>query len=243
MLSGRFLTALICQYFDWAQLSHPLKVYLPECNLQKDASKTELRDFSNNNGYDINRNGDSVPLLLDVVEGFLEFENQSQGRDSGRRSVINSWGWWKVWGFETAKSRKQSFYTTFPEKLCWKNLGMSFEFVECGVVSAYLPDRVTNLLLQYLSNSISKAATYNLLQARVDVVLFEIIFPLMCFNENVQKLWEEEPHELEILLVIIMKIWDWDKEDELQMQNITPSSCASLATLKIETIVSNGEGF
>ncbi|KAI3766964.1 hypothetical protein L2E82_17045 [Cichorium intybus] len=175
------------------------------------------------------KNGDSVPLLLDVVEGFLEFENQSQGRDSGRRSVINSWGWWKVWGFETANSRKQSFCTTFLEKLCWKNLGMSFEFVECG--------------------PISKAATYNLLQARVDVVLFEIIFPLMCFNENDQKLWEEDPHEyvrkhygeLEILLVIIMKIWDWDKEDELQMQNITPSSCASLATLKIETIVSNGE--
>ncbi|KAI3709394.1 hypothetical protein L2E82_39156 [Cichorium intybus] len=33
MLSGRFLTALICEYLDWAQLSHTLKVYLPECNL------------------------------------------------------------------------------------------------------------------------------------------------------------------------------------------------------------------
>ncbi|KVI09770.1 LisH dimerization motif-containing protein [Cynara cardunculus var. scolymus] len=67
--SGRLLTALVCEYLDWAQLGHTLKVYLPECNLQKDAWKAELRDFSNKNGYDINRNGDSGPLLLDVLEG------------------------------------------------------------------------------------------------------------------------------------------------------------------------------
>nr|XP_043632300.1 protein TONNEAU 1a-like [Erigeron canadensis] len=84
--SGRLLTALVCEYLDWAQLNHTLKVYLPECNLQKDAWKAELRDFSEKNGYDINRNGDSCPLLLDVLEGFLKFENQSQGRGSGRRA-------------------------------------------------------------------------------------------------------------------------------------------------------------
>ncbi|KAL8193046.1 hypothetical protein R6Q57_027141 [Mikania cordata] len=91
--SGRLLTALICEYLDWAQLSHTLKVYLPECNLQKDAWKAELRDFSNKNGYDINRNGDSGPLLLDVLEGFLKFENQSQGRsnlDSRARRASSS---------------------------------------------------------------------------------------------------------------------------------------------------------
>ncbi|KVI04977.1 LisH dimerization motif-containing protein [Cynara cardunculus var. scolymus] len=72
--SGRLLTALICEYLDWAQLSHTLKVYLPECNM---------------NGYDINRNGDSGPLLLDVLEGFLKFENQSQVRTGGRRIMTS----------------------------------------------------------------------------------------------------------------------------------------------------------
>lgn len=33
LLAGRLLTALICEYLDWAQLGHTLKVYLPECNL------------------------------------------------------------------------------------------------------------------------------------------------------------------------------------------------------------------
>ncbi|XP_027367349.1 protein TONNEAU 1b-like [Abrus precatorius] len=82
--SGRLLTAMICEYLDWAQLNHTLKVYLPECNLEKDFWKAELKDFSAKNGYDLNRNGDS-PLLLDVLEGFLKFENLSQNRASGRR--------------------------------------------------------------------------------------------------------------------------------------------------------------
>ncbi|XP_018852604.2 protein TONNEAU 1a-like [Juglans regia] len=83
--SGRLLTALICEYLDWAQLNHTLKVYLPECNLQKDSWKTDLQEFSSKNGYDLNRNGDSGPLLLDVLEGFLKFENLSQARGTGRR--------------------------------------------------------------------------------------------------------------------------------------------------------------
>ncbi|KAJ7976255.1 Protein TONNEAU 1a [Quillaja saponaria] len=84
--SGRLLTALVCEYLDWAQLNHTLKVYLPECNLQKDSWKAELNEFSDKNGYDLNRNGDS-PLLLDVLEGFLKFENLSQARGPSRRET------------------------------------------------------------------------------------------------------------------------------------------------------------
>ncbi|KAG7016265.1 Protein TONNEAU 1b [Cucurbita argyrosperma subsp. argyrosperma] len=52
---------------------------------QKDSWKAELKEFSIKNGYDLNRNGDSGPLLLDVLEGFLKFENLSQTRGPGRR--------------------------------------------------------------------------------------------------------------------------------------------------------------
>ncbi|KAE9618575.1 hypothetical protein Lal_00047540 [Lupinus albus] len=82
--SGRLLTALICEYLDWAQLNHTLKVYLPECNLEKDSWKAELKESTSKNGFELNRNGDS-PLLLDVLEGFLKFENLSQARSNGRR--------------------------------------------------------------------------------------------------------------------------------------------------------------
>ncbi|ONK77013.1 uncharacterized protein A4U43_C02F2210 [Asparagus officinalis] len=83
--SGRLLTALICEYLDWAQLGHTLKVYLPECNLQKDFWKAELRDFSSRNGYEMNRNSESGPMLLDVLEGYLKYESLSQTGLSGRK--------------------------------------------------------------------------------------------------------------------------------------------------------------
>ncbi|KAF5733798.1 FGFR1 oncogene partner [Tripterygium wilfordii] len=88
--SGRLLTALICEYMDWAQLNHTLKVYQPECNLPKDFWKAELKEFSSKNGYDLNRNGDSGPLLLDVLEGFLKFENLTQTRGTGRSESVSN---------------------------------------------------------------------------------------------------------------------------------------------------------
>ncbi|KAL0714451.1 hypothetical protein Bca4012_021430 [Brassica carinata] len=68
--SGRLLSALVCEYLDWAQLNHTLK--------PKESWKSELRDFSSNSGYELDRNGDSKPLLLDVLEGFFKFEIQKQ---------------------------------------------------------------------------------------------------------------------------------------------------------------------
>ncbi|KAI3852079.1 hypothetical protein MKW98_020078 [Papaver atlanticum] len=88
--SGRILTALVCEYLDWAQLNHTLKVYQPECNMQKDSWKAELREFSSTNDYDLNRNGDNCPLLLNVLEGFLKYENLTQKSNGRSESVSNS---------------------------------------------------------------------------------------------------------------------------------------------------------
>ncbi|XP_047047442.1 protein TONNEAU 1b-like [Lolium rigidum] len=85
--SGRLLTALIGEYLEWAQLSHTMKVYLPECNLPKDFWKNELKDFSNKNGPEGSRSAESGPMLLDVLEGYLKYENLSQTRMAGRRMV------------------------------------------------------------------------------------------------------------------------------------------------------------
>ncbi|CAL9207004.1 unnamed protein product [Musa hybrid cultivar] len=85
--SGRLLTALIGEYLEWAQLGHTLKVYLPECNLPKDFWRDELKDFSSTNRYDSNRNGECGPLLLDVLEGYLKYENLTQNRVAGGRLI------------------------------------------------------------------------------------------------------------------------------------------------------------
>ncbi|XP_049369945.1 importin beta-like SAD2 [Solanum verrucosum] len=121
-----------------------------------------------------------------------------------------SWGWWKVKKWTVHILNR--LYTRFgdlklqnPDNKAFAQMfqkGYAGKILEChlnllNVIRAggYLPDRVINLILQYLSNSISKSNMYSLLQPRLNIVLFEIIFPLMCFSDNDQKLWEEDPHE------------------------------------------------
>ncbi|KAG7990889.1 hypothetical protein I3843_02G047400 [Carya illinoinensis] len=89
----------------------------------------------------------------------------------------------------------KAFAQMFQKNYAGKILECHLNLLNVICVGGYLPDRVINLILQYLTNSISKNAMYNLLQSRLDTLLFEIIFPLMCFNDTDQKLWDEDPHE------------------------------------------------
>ncbi|XP_051118176.1 importin beta-like SAD2 [Andrographis paniculata] len=121
-----------------------------------------------------------------------------------------SWGWWKVkkWTvhilnrlytrFGDVKLRNQenkAFAQMFQRNYAGKILECHLNLLNAVRVGEYLPDRVINLILQYLSNSISKKNMFSQLQPKLDIVLFEIIFPLMCFNDNDQRLWEEDPYE------------------------------------------------
>ncbi|XP_057862556.1 protein TONNEAU 1a isoform X2 [Cryptomeria japonica] len=86
--SGKLLTALICEYLEWAQLGHTLKVYLPECNLPKGFWKSELREkFGSKVDADSNNDGDNGPLLLEVLETYL---NREQQNDSGNFPMSNA---------------------------------------------------------------------------------------------------------------------------------------------------------
>ncbi|KAK4732977.1 hypothetical protein R3W88_025965 [Solanum pinnatisectum] len=144
-------------------------------------------------------------LFLNMLERSVPVEGQPADPE-----LRKSWGWWKVKKWTVHILNR--LYTRFgdlklqnPDNKAFAQMfqkGYAGKILEChlnllNVIRAggYLPDRVINLILQYLSNSISKSNMYSLLQPRLDIVLFEIIFPLMCFSDNDQKLWEEDPHE------------------------------------------------
>ncbi|KAJ8755293.1 hypothetical protein K2173_019091 [Erythroxylum novogranatense] len=144
-------------------------------------------------------------LFLNVLERPVPLEGQPVDPE-----VRKSWGWWKVkkWtvhilnrlytrfgDLKLQNTENKAFAYTFQKNFAGKILECHLNLLNVIRVGGYLPDRVTNLILQYLSNSISKNSMYNLLQPRLDVLLFEIVFPLMCFNDNDQKLWDEDPHE------------------------------------------------
>ncbi|VAH46983.1 unnamed protein product [Triticum turgidum subsp. durum] len=93
------------------------------------------------------------------------------------------------------KPESKAFAQMFQKNYAGKILGCHLQLLNAIRTGGYLPDRVINLILQYLTNSLTKNSMYQLMQPQIDIILFEIIFPLMCFNDNDQMLWDEDPHE------------------------------------------------
>ncbi|KAL5177103.1 Importin beta-like SAD2 [Glycine soja] len=144
-------------------------------------------------------------LFLNILERPVPSEGQPVDPD-----LRKSWGWWKVkkWtvhilnrlytrfgDLKLQNPENRAFAQMFQKHYAGKILECHLNLLNVIRVGGYLPDRVINLILQYLSNSISRNSMYTLLQPRLDALLFEIVFPLMCFNDNDQKLWDEDPHE------------------------------------------------
>ncbi|KAJ0837839.1 putative importin-beta domain, armadillo-like helical, exportin-2, central domain-containing protein [Helianthus annuus] len=155
--------------------------------------------------YDPNVFDAWMVLFLNILERPVPLEGQPTDPE-----LRKSWGWWKVkkWtahilnrlytrfgDIKLQNPESKAFAQHFQKNYAAKILECHLNLLNAVRVGGYLPERVANLSLQYLSNSLAKSTTYSLLQTRLDVVLFEIIFPLMCFNDDDQKLWEEDPHE------------------------------------------------
>uniref|UniRef100_A0A1D1XYP0 Putative importin-7 n=1 Tax=Anthurium amnicola TaxID=1678845 RepID=A0A1D1XYP0_9ARAE len=144
-------------------------------------------------------------LFLNILERGVPAEGQPSDPE-----LRKSWGWWKVkkWTVhilnrlytrfgdtKLQKPESKAFAQMFQKNYAGKILECHLRLLNIVRTGEYLPDRVINLILQYLSSSISRNSMYQLLLPQLDILLFEIIFPLMCFNDNDQKLWNEDPHE------------------------------------------------
>ncbi|KAK9824621.1 hypothetical protein WJX72_011782 [[Myrmecia] bisecta] len=133
---------------------------------------------------------------------------EGQPEDFDSRKV---WGWWKVkkWALHISY---RLFNRYGDPKLCtagtdklfaekW-NSECAIKFLEAhmqliaGVTQGqYLSPRVVNLTLQYLTHAVSMSKTWKLLQPHIQTLLLSCVFPLMCFNEEDQQLWEDDPQE------------------------------------------------
>ncbi|CAM0905033.1 unnamed protein product [Alopecurus aequalis] len=146
-----------------------------------------------------------IVLFLNLLERPVPLEGQPSDPDARK-----AWGWWKVkkWithilnrlysrfaDMKVHKPESKAFAQMFQKNYAGRILGCHLQLLNAIRTGGYLPDRVINLILQYLTNSITKNSMYQLMQPQIDIILFEIIFPLMCFNDNDQMLWDEDPHE------------------------------------------------
>ncbi|KAG8070677.1 hypothetical protein GUJ93_ZPchr0006g45077 [Zizania palustris] len=146
-----------------------------------------------------------MSLFINLLERPVPVEGQPLDAE-----VRKSWGWWKVkkWtihilnrlytrfgDMKLQKPESKAFAQMFQKNYAGRILGCHLQLLNAIRTGDYLPDRVINLILQYVTNSVTKNSMYQMMQPQIDVVLFQIIFPLMCFNDNDQKLWDEDPHE------------------------------------------------
>ena len=67
--------------------------------------------------------------------------------------------------------------------------------VSRGLQGQWLSPRVVNLTLQYLTVGIRQARTWKLLQPHVPELMQRVLFPLMCFANEDQELWDDDPLE------------------------------------------------
>ncbi|KAK9932773.1 hypothetical protein M0R45_019996 [Rubus argutus] len=165
-------------------------------------------------------------LFLNILERPVPVEGQPADPD-----LRKAWGWWKVKKWTTHILNR--LYTRFGD------LKLQIQKTD-----------LTNLVLQYLSNSISKISMYNLLQPRLNVLLFEIVFPLMCFNDNDQKLWDEDPHEyvrkgydiiedLKIFIHSFNSLWKFSRGMMKLPWNTNPIDRKMVRFLLLEHFVTN----
>ncbi|KAG0476805.1 hypothetical protein HPP92_013646 [Vanilla planifolia] len=155
--------------------------------------------------YDPNVFNAWMILFLTILERPVPLEGQPTDPE-----LRKSWVWWKVkkWTIQILirlytrfgdlklqNPEHKAFAQMFQKNYAGKILECHLRLLNAIRSGDYMPDRIINLVLQYLNCSISRNSMYNLLQPQLDTVLFEIIFPLMCFNDNDQRLWNEDPHE------------------------------------------------
>ncbi|CAB4263643.1 unnamed protein product [Prunus armeniaca] len=139
-------------------------------------------------------------LFLNILERPVPLEGQPSDPE-----LRKAWGWWKVkkWtvhilnrlytrfgDLKLQNPENRAFAQMFQKNYAGKILECHLNLLNVIRTGGYLPDRVINLVL--ISRRIACIICCNL-----DLMFFflRLFFPLMCFNDNDLKLWDEDPHE------------------------------------------------
>ncbi|KAK9818968.1 hypothetical protein WJX74_009075 [Apatococcus lobatus] len=133
---------------------------------------------------------------------------QGMPRDPDERPL---WPWWKTqkWVQHIAKrlfdrygdpksckpGTDQQFAELWSSKCSMTFLQAQMQLVSQVAQGQYLSPRVTNLVLQYLTHAVKLSSSWKALKPEALPLLQRVIFPLLCFNEDDARLWQDDPQE------------------------------------------------
>eukprot|EP01080_Neovahlkampfia_damariscottae_P008673 gene8673-620_t len=67
--------------------------------------------------------------------------------------------------------------------------------VQSSIKGSYVPIRVLTMSIYYIDNSIQSPVGYKAIEPQIETFFPEVIFPLLCFNQDDAELWINDPHE------------------------------------------------
>lgn len=122
-----------------------------------------------------------------------------------------AWPWWKAkkWvlhitnrlfnRYSDTKTCDQGNEAVFAGRFWQECVPKFLEAVQFMLVAKaqgqWLPPRVVNLLLQFMTCTVSRSDTYKLVKPNVNMMLINVVFPILCFDDDDAQLWEEDPQE------------------------------------------------
>lgn len=59
----------------------------------------------------------------------------------------------------------------------------------------YIAPRVTNLALQYITTGVALSSSWKTMKPHMQSLMANVVFPLCCFDDEDQELWDEDPQE------------------------------------------------
>jgi len=132
---------------------------------------------------------------------------QGQATEKAERK---NFPWWKAkkWSLHIAnrmfsrygnpkmvKPEYRDFAAAFKRDCSCAFLQSYMQLLAVLPAGGYLPDRIVNLAIQYLTTALGEANTYKVVKPQLDGLMFTIVFPIMCFNAEDAELWQDDPHE------------------------------------------------
>ncbi|KAL3141839.1 hypothetical protein ABBQ32_004507 [Trebouxia sp. C0010 RCD-2024] len=133
---------------------------------------------------------------------------EGQPQDPDARAA---WSWWKAkkWvlhityrlfnRYGDPKAGRSGadgdFIVLFSQQCSLKFLEAHMKLMASYSQGEWLSPRVLNLALQYLSHALTLSATWKHMKQHTNSLLTRCVLPLMCFNDEDDELWRDDPHE------------------------------------------------
>lgn len=147
-------------------------------------------------------------LFLSVVQKPIPADTQPASADEREK-----FPWWraKKWAYHNLNrlfsrygspsqlSSTMSPYTkfaqTFEKNFAPEILNVYLRQAEAWIQKEWLSDRTLHYIISYFDKCINPKSTWSLLKSHTESIIAHIIFPLMCFSEKDQEMWELDPIE------------------------------------------------